>query len=415
MAIQRTGGPAILRFLQLEAAGGTALLVAALAAIALANLPTGPAYHHWLESRHTLQVGPFVHTASLADWVKDGLMAVFFFHVGLEIKREIVQGELSDPRRLALPVLAALGGMLVPAGVYLAVWGAAGAEPALMSGWAVPVATDIAFAVAAVSLVSRRVPLGLKVFLLTLAVVDDLGAVVLVALLYTASVDGMALSAGLAVVLALIGLNRLGIRRPVVYATGAVLCWALLLGSGLHPTLAGVMCALTVPLAPAAGSAQGALDDLHDDLDGWVKFAIMPLFALTHAGLGLAGIGLETVSGPLALGIAAGLVIGKPVGVVLACWLSWRAGLARLPQGAGWAQIWGVGALCGIGFTMSLFLGGLAFDGLGPELAAQVRVGVFGGSLLAAAIGLAILRLAPVPAGADAGPGAAGRSPGQRP
>jgi Na+:H+ antiporter, NhaA family len=397
--------PRLLRFLQFEASGGIALAAAALVAVVLANSPLAGAYHGWLETRHTLQIGLFEHTTSLAKWVKDGLMALFFFHVGLEIKREVVRGELSDPRRLALPVLAALGGMLVPAGVYLAIWGAAGADPMLMSGWAIPVATDIAFAVAAVSLVARRVPLGLKVFLLTLAVVDDLGAVVLVALLYTEAVNHAALAGALAVVLGLIGLNRLGVARPVVYVAGTVICWALMLKSGFHPTLAGVLCALTVPLAAPDSASAGALDDLHDDFDPWVKFAIMPLFALTHAGFSFSGIGPQTLASPLTAGIALGLCLGKPVGVVAASWLAWKAGLARLPRGAGWAQIWGVGALCGIGFTMSLFLGGLAFDRLGPDYATDVRVGVFAGSLLAALIGLSVLALSAPPARSASGSG----------
>lgn len=385
----------IQRFVQFEASGGIALAVAALVAIVLANSAWAPAWHGWLESRHVLQIGGFHHEASLADWVKDGLMAVFFFHVGLEIKREVIHGELSDPRRLALPVLGALGGMLVPAAVYLAVWQMTGADPVLMPGWAIPVATDIAFAVAAISLVARRVPLGLKIFLLTLAVVDDLGAVALVALLYTHEVDGMALAGALAVIIGLLGASQLGLRRPWMFVAGAVLAWALMLKSGFHPTLAGVLAAFTVPARAPAGGGASALDDLHDDLDHWVKFAILPLFALTHAGLSFQGLGPGNLVDPLPLGIMLGLAVGKPVGVVLAAWLAVRVGVARLPARASWRQIWGVGALCGIGFTMSLFLGGLAFDGLGAELAAEVRLGVFTGSLLAATIGLLALSIQP--------------------
>ena len=386
---------AILRFVQFEASGGIVLAIAAVIAIIMANSALAPAWHGWLEGRHVLQVGGFHHEASLADWVKDGLMAVFFFHVGLEIKREVIHGELSDPRRLALPVLGALGGMMVPAAVYLAVWQMTGADPVLMPGWAIPVATDIAFAVAAISLVARRVPLGLKIFLLTLAVVDDLGAVALVALLYTHEVDGMALAGALAVIIGLLGASQLGLRRPWMFVAGAVLAWALMLKSGFHPTLAGVLAAFAVPARAPAGGGQSALDDLHDDLDHWVKFAILPLFALTHAGLSFQGLGPGNLLDPLPLGIILGLAVGKPVGVVLAAWLAVRVGVARLPARASWRQIWGVGALCGIGFTMSLFLGGLAFDGLGQQLAAEVRLGVFTGSLLAAAIGLLALSTQP--------------------
>ncbi len=389
-------------FFQLEMTAGIFLLVSAIAAIAAVNSPFGPAYTEWLTAKHTLQVGSWEASKDIAKWVKDGLMAIFFLAVGLEIKKEVMKGELSDPKKLALPILAALGGIVCPALVFLAIWSSLGGTPEMFAGWSVPVATDIAFAIAALSFASSRIPLSLKIFLLTVAIVDDLGAVILIALLYTTDIDYQALAGALGVFLFLLGLNRLKICRVWPYLAGGVVMWAFMLQSGFHSTLAGVLTALTVPISRGPESDESPLDDLHHDLDPWVKYAIMPLFAFTAAGFSFAGVTGQTFAEPLTLGIAMGLLIGKPLGIGLAVFLATRLGVATLPSGASLLQIIGVACLCGIGFTMSLFIGGLAFEG-SAHLSTDVRVGVFTGSLLSAAIGLSILmnaKSAPPPAAA---------------
>lgn len=388
-------------FFQLEMTAGIFLLVSAIAAIAAVNSPLGPAYLEWLTAKHTVQVGSWEATKDIAKWVKDGLMAIFFLAVGLEIKKEVMKGELSDPRKLALPILAALGGMIGPALVFLAVWSSFGGTPEMFAGWSVPVATDIAFAIAALSFVSSRIPLSLKIFLLTVAIVDDLGAVILIAVLYTADIDYQALAGALGVFVVLLGLNRLKICRVWPYLAGGLVMWAFMLQSGFHSTLAGVLTALTVPISRGPESDESPLDDLHHDLDPWVKYAIMPLFAFTAAGFSFAGITGQTFAEPLTLGIALGLLFGKPLGIGAAVFLATRIGVATLPTGASLMQIIGVACLCGIGFTMSLFIGGLAFEG-SAHLSTDVRVGVFTGSLLSAAIGLSILMNAKSAAAAPA-------------
>ncbi len=391
-------------FFQLESTAGIVLLLSALAAIIAINSPLGAAYTTWLKAEHTVQVGGWQATKDIAKWVKDGLMAIFFLAVGLEIKKEVMKGELSDPRKLALPILAALGGMIGPALVYLALWSALGGSEEMFAGWSVPVATDIAFAIAALSFVSKRIPLSLKIFLLTVAIVDDLGAVILIAVLYATQIDYQALAGALAIFVFLLGLNRLKICRVWPYLAGGLVMWAFMLQSGFHSTLAGVLTALTVPLSRGPESDESPLDDLHHDLDPWVKYAIMPLFAFTAAGFSFAGITAATFTEPLTLGIALGLLFGKPLGIGAAVFIATRLGVASLPSGASLLQSIGVACLCGIGFTMSLFIGGLAFEG-SPHLSTDVRVGVFTGSLIAAAVGLAILFTAkPVEAqGAAAG------------
>jgi NhaA family Na+:H+ antiporter len=384
--------------LQLESTAGILLLVSAIAAIAAVNSPLGDAYQAWVSSKHTVQIGGWEETKSIAKWVKDGLMAIFFLAVGLEIKKEVLVGELSDPRKLALPILAALGGMIAPALVFLALWSGLGGAPDMFAGWSVPVATDIAFAIAALSFVSKNIPLSLKIFLLTVAIADDLGAVVLIAVLYTSDVDYQALVSALAVFVVMLGMNKLAIYRVWPYLAGGIVMWAFMLQSGFHPTLAGVLTALAIPMTKGPESDDSPLDDLHHDLDPWVKYAIMPLFAFTAAGFSFDGIGAATFFAPLTMGIALGLLLGKPIGIGLAVFLATRLGIAKMPSGASITQIIGVAFLCGIGFTMSLFIGGLAFEAAPASYMVDVRVGVFGGSLLAAACGLLILsRTKPAP------------------
>jgi NhaA family Na+:H+ antiporter len=320
--------------------------------------------------------------------VNDGLMAVFFLTVGLEIRREMTEGQLASLTRVAAPGLAALGGMLVPALIF-AVCNAT--HPALLKGWAVPVATDIAFALAALSVLGRRVPVGLKVFLTALAILDDLGAIVVIALFYTAHLRPLALLAGGVALATLYGLNRAGVRALSPYVLGGAVLWGCLLAGGIHPTLAGVGLAAVVPMGGPGSPAH----KLEAGLGGWVTWGVLPLFGLFNAGLALGGITAGDFASPLMLGIMLGLLVGKPVGVFGATLLATRLGLARLPSGLHLGHLAGGAILCGIGFTMSLFIGDLGFHG--TPLHAEVKLAVFAGSVAAAVLGVLVLALVPPP------------------
>lgn len=372
------------RFLDSESAGGLVLMAAAALALLIANSPLGRTYFDTLH----LPLGGL----DLLHWINDGLMAVFFLFVGLEIKREVLDGQLSTWSRRALPGLAALGGMAAPAGVYLALnW----SNPAAVRGWAIPAATDIAFALGVLSLLGPRVPASLKVFLAALAIIDDLGAVLIIALFYTAELSVWALAGAGAVLLALVGLNRLRIHRLEPYLALGALLWVLVLQSGVHATLAGVLLAFTIPLRPAPARPDEPDSPLHKleyGLAPWVAFLVVPVFGFANAGVSLAGVGPATLLSPVPLGVLGGLFIGKQLGIFGFCWIAVRAGWADLPAHASWAQLYGVALLCGIGFTMSLFIGLLAFND--PELQDAVKIGVLAGSLAAGVSGWALLRLA---------------------
>jgi NhaA family Na+:H+ antiporter len=378
-------------FLRTEAASGAVLGVAALAALVVANSPWSGAYFAWLKSEHLVQLGPLVLRESISDWIKEGLMAIFFLVVGLEIKHEILKGELSDPRKLALPILAALGGMIVPAAVYLAVAGGLGG-PA--QGWPIPLATDIAFALAVFALVGRGLPSSLRVFLLTLAIVDDLGAIALIAVVFSQGVDWVPAlwAVGALVVGAVMARRR--VAAPF-WVLGFALVWYLTVLSGLSTSLAAVAFAAIVPIEPRADDGQSPLQEAMHDLHPYVAFLVLPLFAFAKAGIGFAALTLEQAFAPLVLGVALGLFLGKQLGVFGAAWLAVRLRLGARPTDASWAQLYGVSLLCGVGFTMSLFMGVLAFPGA-PDSPQQVevRLGVLGGSLLAALAGAAVLALA---------------------
>lgn len=377
-----------LDFLKTESASGVILAAAALAAIALANSPWAHAYFGFIHEPFTVQLGAFTETLPILDWIKEGLMAVFFFVVGLEIKYEIIRGELANPRRLALPVIAALGGMLGPALVYLAINMGPGGSP---RGWPVPVATDIAFAIAALAVAGPKLPPNLRVFLLTLAIVDDLGAVGLIGLLFTDHFRVMEL---LGALLALTAMGLLGRwrRAPyLLYAVGFVIVWGFTLKSGISTSLAGVAAAATIPLEPRKPGRPGVLEDFMEGLHPYVAFLILPLFAFTAAGFSIRGLGLSDLFGPIALGVAAGLFIGKQVGVFGAAALVIGLKLARRPTGAKWVELYGLSLLCGVGFTMSLFIGQLAFPLSDAAAAAQVRIGVVAGSLLSTLAGMTVL------------------------
>ena len=378
----------LVAFIQHETTAGLILVLAAVAAIAAYNVPgLQSLYDGFLDVKGTVGLGEFGISKPLVLWINDGLMAVFFFLVGLEIKREVLEGNLSSRDQIVLPALCAVGGMAVPAIVYsLFNWG----DPLLMSGWAIPAATDIAFALGALSLVGSRVPPALKVFLLTLATLDDLGAIIIIALFYTANLSVVSLAgAGLALIV-LIMLTRLHVSRPAVYVLVGLVMWVFVRKSGVHATRAGVALALIIPLHKKDGSP--FIHALEEGLHPYVKFFILPVFAFANAGLPLDGFSLESMSQPLPLGIAAGLVIGKPLGIVAFALLGTLTGLTRLPEGCNWMHVVGVGCLAGIGFTMSLFIGSLAFDS--HALLAQVRVGVIAGSVISTAIGVAILMIA---------------------
>lgn len=370
---------AVARFFATEAAGGIVLLAFTAVALVWANSPAAAAYFDLWQTKWTLGVGRAALSESLLHWVNDGLMAVFFFVVGLEIKREVLAGELSSPRGAALPLLAALGGMVVPAGVYVAVVAASG-SPVGMRGWAVPMATDIAFALGVLALLGSRVPAGLKMFLTALAVADDLGAVLVIAFFYTSGVSLTALGVAAIFLGLIVLLSRLGVRSVAVYAILGLATWVAVLESGVHATIAGVLVALAVPAGKRVEHA----------LHPWVAFGIMPVFALANAGIALGGVDpAAAATNPVTLASAAGLWFGKPVGVFAFACLAVRTRLARLPAGATWRHVFGVACLCGIGFTMSLFIAGLAFPTPGALDAA--KLGVLAASAASAATGAFVL------------------------
>ncbi len=382
-------------FLAKESASGLLLIAAAVLAMIVANSPLGWAYFHALH----LETGP-VLSAKLGPmtphlWINDGLMSLFFLLVGLEIKREFLDGHLATWADRRLPFIAAAAGMAVPAMVYLAV---TGGDPALARGWAIPAATDIAFALGLLALLGKLAPTSLKLFLTTVAIVDDVGAVVIIAAFYTASLNLTALGASFAVLAGMFVMNRAGVKHPAYYFAAFLLLWYFELLSGVHATVAGVLAAMAVPITitPAAPDAENStLHRMEHALHPWVAFAIVPVFGFANAGVAL-GDGTSPLA-PLPLAIALGLLVGKQIGVFGSVWLAVKAGAATRPAGASWAQIYGVALLCGIGFTMSLFIGGLAFPNA-PESDA-VKIGVLMGSLLSAVAGVLVLRFAAVPKG----------------
>ena len=376
-------------FVAHESAGGVLLALAAVAALALANSPVAFLYDAFLDTPVEVRAGTLHVAKPLLLWINDGLMALFFFLVGLEIKREVIEGELSEVRQVMLPAFAAVGGMAVPAAIYAAI---NVGNPVALAGWAIPAATDIAFALGVLSLLGKRVPVGLKMFLLTLAILDDLGAIVIIALFYAGDLAPASLAVAAVALVALFTLNRSNVVRLAPYLFVGLVLWVSVLKSGVHATLAGVALAFFIPLRSNGDGSQSLLRRLEQDLRPLVVFAILPLFAFANAGVSLHGVGLATILAPVPLGIAAGLLVGKTIGVFAASWLVVQLGFARLPEGADWRAMFGVAVLCGIGFSMSLFIAGLAFEGAGSEYVVQTRLGVLLGSLAAAVIGLTILR-----------------------
>jgi len=372
---------------QLEKYAGLLLIAAAAAALLAANGPLANAYQdllHW-------QFGPAMPRLgqmSLHEWIADGVMAFFFLLVGLEVKREWYEGRLSTPAERRLPILAAIVGMGVPALIYIAV---IGGDPKLMNGWAIPAATDIAFAVGVLAILGRHAPPSIKLLLVTIAIVDDIGAVLIIALFYTGDLNVPALAGVLGMAGGMAALGQFGVRRLWPFMIGLALLWLLTLASGIHPTISGVLAALTIPLG--RGERRSPLKRLEHDIHPWVMFGVVPLFGFASAGVELTG-GLGLLSQPLPLAILAGLFLGKQLGIFGALWLVIRAGFVPQPEGISWRQLYGAAMLCGIGFTMSLFIGALAF----PDDTARIdaaKLGTLAGSLLSAVAGYIILRLAP--------------------
>jgi NhaA family Na+:H+ antiporter len=377
-----------LAFFHHEAAGGLVLMAAALAALLIDNSPLSWLYALFLDTPVGVRAGPLALEKPLLLWINDGLMAVFFFLVGLEIKRELLRGELSSRAQATLPAVAAAGGMAAPALIYVAF---NIGDPVGLRGWAIPAATDIAFAVGVLALFGNRVPSSLKIFLLALAILDDLGAIVIIALFYTKHLSWLSLGlAGIGIAVLWV-LNRRGVTRLAPYLLTGVVIWICVLKSGVHATLAGVVVAFAIPLASRNEGEPTLLEQLEESLHPWIIFGVLPLFAFANAGVSLKGLSFAKLVEPVPLGIALGLFIGKPVGIFGVSWLAIKAGLAAKPEGASWAQLLGVGLLGGIGFTMSLFIGTLAFDEV--DKAAQLRLGVLAGSLLSATAGYLLLRL----------------------
>ena len=382
----------IRRFIESESAGGVVLAITALLALIISNSPWRGVYEAFVQMPGEVRIGDdwLVLAKPLLVWVNDLWMAVFFFLVGLEIKREVLEGELADLRQALLPACAALGGMVVPALIYAAInW----SHPVALRGWAIPTATDIAFALGVLMLLGKRVPSSLKVFLAAVAIIDDLGAIVVIAVFYTEQLSlAMLVAAGVGAAV-LWGLNRSRVMSIGPYVVVGLLIWLCVLKSGVHATLAGVIAALAIPLSDGKGGSP--LRTAEHALHPWVAFAVLPLFGFVNAGVSLAGVSIQTLLSPVPAGIALGLLLGKATGVFGASWLLMRCTGASVPQGATERQFFAVCVLCGIGFTMSLFIGGLAFEGLGADLETQLKLGVLGGSLLSALLGVALLLTAP--------------------
>ncbi len=367
-----------------EKFAGLLLIAAALLALVAANSAFASTYHHLLETKLGPPM-PRLGVMSVHYWIAEGLMAIFFLLVGLEVKREWYDGRLSTPAQRRLPIIAAVAGMGVPALLYLLV---TGFEPALVRGWAIPSATDIAFAVGILALLGDRANPTIKLLLVTIAIVDDVGAVMIIALVYTSGLDGTGLAAALAVLAAMGAMNMFGVRRLLPYLVGFALLWFAMLASGVHATLAGVLAALAIPLG--RGEPRSPLKRLEHALHPWVMFGVVPLFGFASAGVAIGGI--SALFDPLPLGIIAGLLLGKQIGVFGAIWLADRTGLAPRPEHTRWAEIYGASALCGIGFTVSLFIAALAFPET-PEAAEAAKLGTLAGSSLSAIVGWAVLRM----------------------
>ena len=384
----RTVGEAWRDFLRLESAGGLILVFAAILAVVLANSPLEDLYTWVLNLKFTVMVESFGVSKPLLLWVNDGLMAVFFLLVGLELKREVVEGQLSRADQVALPALAAIGGLVIPAFIY---WLINRNNPQGINGWAVPTATDIAFALAILSLLGSRVPASLKVFLTTIAIFDDLAAIIIIAVFYSADLSTVSLATAAAGVAVLFILNRLAVQSLAAYLIVGIFIWLFVLKSGVHATLAGIVVAAFIPLK--ANDDHSPSRHLEHILHPWVAYGVLPIFAFANAGVSFAGVSSDAVLGTVSTGIVLGLFFGKQVGVFGMTALAVGLGIAKKPEGASWAMLYGVALLCGVGFTMSLFIGGLAFEHGGFSQGTALRIGVISGSVASAFCGWLVLHL----------------------
>lgn len=371
-----------------DAAGGILLILAAAVALIMANTPVSTFYEGVLGLPVTVQIGAFEIAKPLLLWINDGLMALFFFLVGLEVKREILEGHLSSKDQIVLPGIAAVAGIAAPALVYIFF---NQGDATSMKGWAIPSATDIAFALGLFSLFGKSLPLTLKLFLLSVAIFDDIGAIVIIALFYSQDLSTSSLLIAIAGLVVLFLLNRFSVRAQAAYILVGIIVWAAVLKSGVHATLAGFIVAWFIPLNVNTEDGHPMLKQMEHGIQPWVAFLILPVFAFANAGVNLVGIGMEDLSNPVTLGIALGLFVGKQIGIFGACWLAIKAGITSLPRGTNWVQLYGVCVLCGIGFTMSLFIGTLAFENQDPAYQNSVKLGVLLGSVLSAIMGSVII------------------------
>jgi len=385
----RTSQMAITTFFKLESASGLLLMAAAVLALVVANSPFSPWYQLLFDTPVQVRIGQLDVVKPLLLWVNDGLMAMFFFLVGLELKREVMEGELSTLRKVVLPGFGAVGGMAIPAAVYLLI---NADDPTATSGWAIPAATDIAFALGILSLLGSRVPVTLKVFLTSLAIFDDLGAIIVIAIFYTAQISMTSLLVAGLCIPVLYVLNRQGVTARSVYRLIGIIMWVSMLKSGVHATLTGVILALFIPMRSKVDPDERPLQDWEHDLHVLVAFVILPVFAFANAGISLSGVGFEQLLHGVPLGIALGLFVGKQVGVFGLCALAIKLKLTDMPAGMNWLSLYGISILCGVGFTMSLFIGSLAFQSTGINMIFDERLGIIIGSLLSGVVGYLILR-----------------------
>lgn len=380
----------ISRFFKLESSGGIILMFAAVLAIVFANTPLHSYYTLFLDTPVEIRIGAFKIAKPLLLWINDGLMAIFFFLIGLELKREILEGELSDKRNIILPGIGAIGGMAVPALIYTYF---NFTDPAAMKGWAIPAATDIAFALGVLSLLGPRVPVSIKVFLTSLAIFDDIGAILIIAVFYTAKISLASLVVVAFCISTLILLNKRNIESTSLYVVIGAVMWAAMLKSGVHATLAGVILAIFIPIRSKTNANHSPLKSMEHDLHSVVVFFVLPIFAFANAGINISGVGTDQLLHGVPLGIGLGLFVGKQVGVFGLCWLAIKLKLASLPNRMSWSALYGTAALCGIGFTMSLFIGSLAFEETGVDFIFDERLGIILGSLASGLVGYVILRV----------------------
>lgn len=379
---------AIQNFFRMESSSGILLMIAAVLALVMANSPLSVWYDLFIDTPVQVRVGQLDVAKPLLLWINDGLMALFFFLVGLELKRELIEGELSNRRKIILPGFGAIGGMLFPAAIYLAI---NYDDPDAVSGWAIPAATDIAFALGILSLLGSRVPITVKIFLTSLAIFDDIGAIVIIAAFYTAQISLISLLiAGLCIPILFV-LNRKGVTSRSVYRMIAIIMWVAMLKSGVHATLTGVILALFIPMRSKSDPDARPLHEWEHDLHSLVAFVVLPIFAFANAGISLKGVGLEQLVHGVPLGITLGLFVGKQIGVFGMCWIAIKCKWTDMPEGMNWTSLYATGILCGVGFTMSLFIGSLAFESTGVNLLFDERLGILLGSLLSGVFGYLLL------------------------